>query len=200
MDRHRWDERYGADELLWGAEPNRTLVAEVAGLVPGKALDLGAGEGRNAVWLAERGWDVTAVDFAAAAVAKGEQMAAARGVRVSFMVADLLEYDPAPGGFDLTVVLYLHLPPAQRGRVLEAAARSLAPGGVALVLGHHVANLMHGHGGPQDASVLLDPEEVAAELPGLAVVTAGRVDRTVTTEDGPTVAIDALVRAERRVP
>ena len=82
MDEAGWDERYAAAELIWTAEPNRFVVAELTGLPPGRALDLGAGEGRNAIWLAEQGWDVTAVDFSAVGLDKGRAVAARRGVRI----------------------------------------------------------------------------------------------------------------------
>ena len=77
MEREQWDERYRADELIWKVEPNRFLVEEVAGLVPGRALDLACGEGRNALWLAERGWQVTAVDFSAVGLEKARRLASA---------------------------------------------------------------------------------------------------------------------------
>ena len=82
MDRHDWDARYAGEQLVWSAEPNRFLVAEVDGLPPGRALDVACGEGRNAIWLAEHGWMVTAVDFSAVAIDKGRRLAAARDVAV----------------------------------------------------------------------------------------------------------------------
>ena len=98
MDSSGWDARYGAaPELVWTAEPNRFVVEELAGLRPGRALDLAAGEGRNAVWLAERGWEVTAVDFSAVAATRGQQLARERGVDVTWVVADLLGYAPLAG-------------------------------------------------------------------------------------------------------
>jgi 2-polyprenyl-3-methyl-5-hydroxy-6-metoxy-1,4-benzoquinol methylase len=94
MDSEKWNRRYLEKDLLWSAEPNRFLVDEVANLPPGRALDLGAGEGRNAIWLAERGWRVTAVEFADAAVERGRCIAAERGVEVEWVCSDLLEWIP----------------------------------------------------------------------------------------------------------
>jgi len=198
MDRQDWDERYAGEELLWQADPNRFLVSEVADLAPGRALDVACGEGRNAVWLASQGWTVTGVDFSAVALDKARRLAADRGVAVEWVNADLLDWDPAADRYDLVVVLYLHLPAEQRRAVHARAASALAPGATLLVVGHDLANLANGHGGPQDPAVLFTPADVAADLAELDVVRAESVRRPVITDDGEVVAIDALVRAVRR--
>ena len=105
-----WNRRYAGTELLWSATPNRFLVAEVEGLPPGRALDLACGEGRNAIWLAERGFEVTGVDFSDVALERARRIAAGRGVEVEWTHADVTEYEPPLRAFDLVVVLYLHLP------------------------------------------------------------------------------------------
>jgi ubiquinone/menaquinone biosynthesis C-methylase UbiE len=89
MERERWDDRYRTDELIWRAEPNRFLVEEVVGLAPGRALDLACGEGRNALWLAERGWQVTAVDFSAVGLAKAQRLASERALDLRWVEADV---------------------------------------------------------------------------------------------------------------
>lgn len=194
MDRHAWDERYAASELVWSAEPNVFLVEEVEGMPPGRALDIAAGEGRNAIWLARRGWDVTAVDFSEVALDKARRLAARAGVRVDWVLADVTTYAPEPGGYDLVIVLYLHLPAPERRVVLRSAASALAPGGTLLVVGHHARNLAEGVGGPQDPSVLYGEDDVVADLPGeLAVERATAVMRPV----GDRSAVDVLVRASR---
>lgn len=192
-----WDRRYESPALIWSGEPNRFLRAEVEDMPPGRALDLACGEGRNAVWLASRGWDVTGVDFSGRALVKARVLAADRGVAVRLVEADLSEYVPEPGGADLVVVLYLHVPPPERALVLARAAAALAPGGVMLAIGHDLINLTEGHGGPHDPDLLWTPEDVAAELPGLVVERAERVRRPVATESGEAEAIDTLVRASR---
>ena len=197
LTREDWDRRYAGAELLWTAEPNRVLVAEVADMAPGDALDVACGEGRNAVWLAERGWRVTAVDFSRVALAKGRRLAARRSVAVDWVSGDVVEHRPAPAAFDLVVVLYLHLPPAERRIVLGRAARALAPGGTLLVLGHDLRNLTEGHGGPRDPAVLLQPDVVASELSGLFLERAERVRRPPAAGGAGPPAIDALVRARR---
>ena len=197
MDRDDWNERYSAAGLLWHAEPNRFLAPEVEGLAPGRALDLACGEGRNAVWLAEQGWDVTAVDFAGVALAKGATMADERGVSVRHVEADVLTWSAPAAAFDLVIVFYLQLPATELQRVLARAVDALAPGGVLLVVAHDRTNLTDGIGGPRDASVLSTPDEVAAALDGLVIERAERVRRPVATDDGTVDAIDLLVRATR---
>lgn len=196
MDRHDWDRRYGAAELVWTVRPNRFLVAEALPLAPGRALDLAAGEGRNAVWLAERGWTVTAVDFSAAGLEKGRAMAARRGVTVEFVEGDVTSWRAAEAVFGLVCVLYLQVPAAQRSPAMRAAASALAPGGALVVVAHDRTNLTDGVGGPQDPSVLYGPEDVLSDLdgiPGLRAERAQRVRRPVGGRD----AIDALVRVRR---
>lgn len=198
MDRDDWNRRYETSELVWTAEPNQLLVAEVAGLPPGRALDLGAGEGRNAVWLAQQGWTVTAVDFSDVALAKARDLASSRGVQLDTVCQDATAFEP-PSKFDLVVVLYLHLTEAQRRQAHRRAAAAVAPGGTLLVVGHDATNLTDGYGGPQDEAVLFGPGDVVADLDGtgLEIERAERVTRDVATQDGARRAIDALVRARR---
>ena len=202
MERDDWDRRYGATDLVWTAEPNRWLVAEAAGLPPGRALDLACGEGRSALWLARQGWRVTAVDFSPVALAKGRRLAAGSGgPGVDWVEADVRTYRPEPAAFDLVLLAYVHLPGPDRGAVHRAAAGALAPGGVLLVVGHDTTNVRDGVGGPQDPAVLFTPADVVDDLApvdGLEVERAGRVLRPVPTPEGERQAVDALVRVHRR--
>jgi SAM-dependent methyltransferase len=197
MSREHWDERYGTEELIWKADPNRFLVEELQALAPGRALDVACGEGRNAVWLASKGWHVTGVDFSRAGLAKAQRLATDRGVEVAWVEADVVEWQPPSASFDVVVVLYLHLPAEQRRQALARAAAALAPGGILLVVGHDVSNLLKGTGGPQDPAVLFGPEQIVEDLPGLQIERTERVTRTVVTEAGEATAVDALVRAVR---
>ena len=197
MDRVAWDERYRSRDLVWGVEPNRFLAEEAAGLPPGRALDLACGEGRNALWLAERGWRVTGVDFSRVAIERARSLAGERGVDVDWVEADVVDWDPPPASFDLVVVLYLHLPEEQRRRALGRARAALAPGGTLLIVGHDSTNITEGYGGPQDPSVLYGPEDVTEDLGGLAIERAERVTRQVATDEGDRTAVDVLVRARR---
>ena len=193
MDAQGWDERYAAAELVWSAEPNVFVAAELADLPPGRALDLAAGEGRNAIWLARRGWDVTASDFSQVALDKGQRLAGDTTVR--WIRADATQWDE-PAAYNLVVVAYLQLPADERRAALRAAYASLAEGGTLLVVAHDSSNLEEGTGGPQDPRVLMTAADVLADLDDqpFDVLHAGRVGRTV----GELTAWDCLVRLVRR--
>lgn len=197
-DADRWDRRYSAPDLVWGAKPNRRLVDEVGALPPGRALDLGGGEGRNAAWLASRGWDVTIVDFSRIGLDRAGEMARRQGTTLTAVHADLADYAPPGAAFDLVLILYLQVPEQTLDRVLHHAAGALAPGGTLLLIGHDRENLEGGFGGPQDPAILQSPEQVVAALgTGLQIESAVRIERMVSTADGPRTAIDTLVRARR---
>ena len=200
MSSAEWNRRYAGSELVWTATPNRFLVAEAGELPPGRALDLACGEGRNAVWLAEQGWQATGVDFSDVALGKARRLAAGRGVEVEWVHADLLEFGPPRRAFDLVVSLYLQVPQPERSAILARAADAVAPGGTLLVIAHDSSNLDGGHGGPRDPSVLYTADDVAADVAetGLEVERAEVVRRPVETADGERVALDALFRARRR--
>jgi SAM-dependent methyltransferase len=193
-----WDERYRASETVWGAAPNRWVEQELTDLPPGSALDLACGEGRNAVWLAQRGWQVTAVDFSAVGLAKGTELARRAGVGqpIEWVHADVTRYT-ASRPVDLALLCYLQLPADARRAAVRNAAAALAPGGTLLVVGHDSRNLTDGAGGPPDPAVLFTAADIAADLAGtgLTVERAEEVLRPVEGADRP--AIDALLRATR---
>jgi SAM-dependent methyltransferase len=197
MTSEHWDELYGLRQLVWTAQPNRFLVSEVSSLIRGRALDVACGEGRNAVWLAEQGWEVTGVDFSPVGIEKAKRLAAERGVDVDWVVADIVEWDPPAERYDLVIVFYLHLLPGERRRVLGHAVSALAAGGTVLVVGHALRNLTEGYGGPPTAEGLYAPADVVAELPGLVIERAEEVGRPVDADGETRVAIDSLVRARR---
>ena len=192
MDATEWDARYSETELAWGAEPNRFLAPEVAGLEPGKALDLAAGEGRNAIWLAQQGWTVTAVDFSSVGIDKARRISAEKKVDVTWVVDDVITFE-TDADFDLVIVFYLHLAPADMKAVLAHASAALNRGGTLLVVGHDRANFTSGVGGPQDPTILHDADEIASELEGLVIEKARQVMRPV--EGIERDAIDTLVKA-----
>jgi 2-polyprenyl-3-methyl-5-hydroxy-6-metoxy-1,4-benzoquinol methylase len=195
MDSEAWDERYRGRELLWGPGPNRLLIEQTADLLGGSALDAACGEGRNAIWLAEQGWQVTGVDFSSVGLSKAAVLAAQRGAEVDWVEADLTQWEP-PGTYDLVAVLYLQLPEHLRRGVFNRLAASVAPGGTLIVITHDRTNLTEGFGGPQDPSVLYGPEDVVADIDRyLRVTRAERVHRSVETPSGTVDAIDLLVRA-----
>ena len=192
--REMWDERHAAHEPIESHEPDPSLAAIAGGLRAGRALDLAAGDGRNAIWLAAHGWTVTAVDFSAVALERARAAAEAAGVTVTWVNADLLEWSPEPRAFDLVALMFLHLPPGERRAVYAAAADAVAPGGRLLVVGHDLSNLTDGAGGPQDPAVLLTPDGITGDLGDLVIERAEVVRRDVGA-DG--VALDAVVVAVR---
>lgn len=203
MDARDWDERYAARELIWSAEPNVFVARECADLTPGRAVDLAAGEGRNAIWLARQGWDVTAVDWSGVGLDKGRQLAG--DTALTWQQADATTWRAEPS-FDLAVLAYLQLPAEQRAAAVRNAFDALAPGGTFLLVAHDTTNLTEGSGGPQDPSVLYTAEDVVADLADrdFETVIAERVSRVVAAPDGDgshqhageaeRVAWDCLVR------
>ena len=198
MDQDAWDERYRDKGLLWTVEPNQFLVEAVDGLEPGKALDLAAGEGRNAVWLAQQGWQVEAVDWSDVALDKGRALARQAGVTVWFTREDLRQWWPPVEAYDLVVIVYLQIESMERHGVWRGAAGAVGAGGRLVVVGHDSDNLERGHGGPQHADVLYSTGEIVGVVgEHLQVTRAEQVIRSVETDDGVREAIDNIVIAVR---
>jgi SAM-dependent methyltransferase len=203
MDSSDWDQRYAGTELVWSVEPNAWVEGIAGALPPGRALDLAAGEGRNALWLVEHGWTATAVDFSPIAIERAAAIAAERfgtgDGRFVAECADVLEYQAHERHYDLVLVIYLHLPAAQRARVLRKAAGAVAPGGLLLVVAHDSSNRTEGIGGPQDPELLYTAEDVADDLvaSGLTVERSETVERPVQTDDGQRMARDAIFIGHR---
>ena len=196
--RKHWDERH-RDGHIESPEPNPILAAEASRLTPGSALEVACGDGTNAVWLARQGWQVTAVDWSAIALARARENAAADSVTVTWIEADLLAWTPPAAAFDLVTIVYLHLPRPERRAIYARAAEAVAAGGRLLVIGHDRTNLTDGLGGPQDPELLLTASELVADLgalqPAFEVEEAMAVHRAPPPERGP---IDAVLRARRR--
>jgi SAM-dependent methyltransferase len=197
VDQHAWDDRYRAKDLVWGSGPNAFLVEAVGGLSPGKALDLACGQGRNAVWLATKGWEVTAVDWSEVGLAGARSLAAEAGVEVDWQLADLLTWSCEPAAYDLVIVVYLQIPQAERHAVWRAAVDAVGPEGRLMIIGHDLANLTEGYGGPQDPGVLYTASEVVGVIGSrLRVERAERLQRVVETDDGVRAeAVDNIVVA-----
>ena len=184
-----WNARYLESDQIWSGNPNAALVREAAGLTPGSALDLGCGEGADAIWLARQGWTVTGVDVSDVALDRARRHAAAAGVAIEFVLDDLAG---SPGEFDLVTSFFLHVPEAAlRERTLLVAAASVAPGGTLLVVGH-AADAAHNHlhletAGEVISLLRLTDDEWTVEI-------AADVERAAT--NGHTT--DTVVRARRR--
>jgi len=185
-----WDERYRSADQLWSAKPNLFVADRLDPAPPGVGLDLASGEGRNAIWLSELGWTMTAVDFSEVAVERGRAVSDA----VNFVVGDVLTWEPS-ATFDLVLIAYLQLPEDQLGPLVERASGWLEPGGEVFMIGHDRSNIEDGYGGPQVPEILWDVESIKLWLSGLTVIEAQVVRRPVETDDGVVFARDTLVRA-----
>ncbi|MGJ3509655.1 class I SAM-dependent methyltransferase [Enemella sp. A6] len=199
MDAHAWDDRYAGTESVWSPIPN-VWIAELLGeRTPGTAVDLAAGEGRHALWLAGLGWTVTAVDFSAQGLTKGRETAEQVGLadRLDWVVADVVHQDWPAGPYDAVVLSYLQVPAAERAIAMQRAAAAVAEGGVMVVVGHDTANPEHGHGGPQNPEVLYNADDLLADLAdtGLTVQIAEIRKRSI--EGAPRPALDVVLLATR---
>ena len=200
-----WDDRYRSRPAIWSGEPNRHLVGEASGLRVGAALDVGSGEGADAIWLAQQGWQVTAVDLSVVALERGAESAARVGAdiagRITWTHADLTTWEPGREVYDLVSAQYMHLPQEPREALFRRLSESVAPGGSLLVVGHHPSDLQTTIGRPPRPGVLYTGDEVAALLDPerWEIVTNATPGRTATDPEGREVTIhDAVLRAFRR--
>jgi SAM-dependent methyltransferase len=186
-----WDRRYR--EHGWSQVPDENLVELVAPLRARRALDLGCGTGRNALWLARTGWSVTGVDASRVGLDTAKERAAREGLTLHTVLADLLDYVPEPASFDLVVVANIHLAPPQRDTLFERAASAVAPGGHLFIVGHHVDAL--GKSGPPVRERLFDESLFRDRFDGF---TLEHLDRRDTRSDaGDTEDVSLLVWARR---
>lgn len=202
-----WDERYQSRSSLWSGKPNPNLVSQTQDLTAGTALDAGAGEGADAIWLAEHGWRVTAIDLSTIALQRAAAHAAERGPqiadRIEWRHADLRSWDPGAEGFDLVAVHYLQLPEPMRTEAFGRLAASVAPGGTLLIVGHHPSDLQTTMPRPPMPELFYTGDDIAAmlDIDAWKVVTNDAPGRAVTDPDGNPVTIhDTVFRATRRRP
>ncbi len=192
-----WDDRYGQPGFAYGTEPNDWLAAQAALIPKGRVLSVADGEGRNGVFLASLGHDVTSVDASPVGLAKASALAAARGVPLTTVVADLAEFEIEPIAWQGIVSIFCHLPAPLRRRVHAQVVRGLAPGGVFILEAYTVAQLKRGTGGPKAAELLPSLDDLRAELEGLELVHAAEREREVhegAFHDGPSDVVQVVAR------
>ena len=215
FDEAFWDARYGEKKRIWSGRPNPQLVTEANGLPPGTALDVGCGEGADALWLAEQGWRVTGVDISAVALARaaeheqehqqeqhknqsGSQDLATPPVRWEHH--DLTVWEPPAGAFDLVTAQYMHLPTAQREPLFRSLARAVAPGGTLFIVGHHPSDMQSGASRPDLPDLYFTAEDIVDLLDdGWEHQRVESRPREASGPDGATLAVaDAVYRGRRR--
>ena len=182
--RAHWNQRYASRKFVWSKPLNQMLVnaLEPLALPPGHVLDLACGEGHNAIWLAEQGWQVTAVDFSIVGVETGKRIANRRSVRVDWIVDNATTWQAPAGTMDLAIVLYLHTDAVDRAAWMAHTLDALKSGGALVYIAHDLTNLVHGQLGPQTPDVLATPEDIVALLPGCHIDRAEVLERQVDDE------------------
>jgi SAM-dependent methyltransferase len=205
FDEGFWNERYRSSQRVWSGNPNPQLVAEVAGLPPGRALDVGCGEGADAIWLARKGWDVVAADISGVAIERGGQHARdtdpAASARIEWRQADLVTQPPELGLFDLVSVQFMQLPPEPRTRLFSALAAAVRAGGTLLVVGHHPSDLATGVARPPMPELFYSSDEIAGLLDDSWTVEVSEArPRPASTPDGVEVTVHDAVLVATRSP
>ena len=174
-----WDARYAEPEWAFGTEPNDFLREEANRLPAGRVLCLAEGQGRNAVWLAQRGYAVTAMDQSAKGLERARALAAERGVKIGTVCADLADFAIEPGTWQGIVSIYAHVAGDVRALVHARVEQGLAPGGVFLLEAYRPEQIGRGTGGPSEDERMVNLARLRRELPSLEFLVAREVDREV---------------------
>ncbi len=193
-----WDERYGSTERMWSGAPNGALLTEVTGLEPGRALDVGCGEGADAVWLAGRGWEVTALDVSQVALDRAAAAARAAGVHVRWLLGGLVDAALPTRAFDLVSVQYPALPRTPDQGAERALLAAVAPGGILLVVHHADVDVEQAKAHGFDPADYVGQGDIAAVLDdGWRVEVDERRPRVITGGAGSHHTHDVVLRARR---
>ena len=206
FSREFWDERYSHPGHVWSGRPNVQLVAHVQGLAPGRAIDVGCGEGGDAIWLARQGWTVTGADISPVGLAKAAAHAQEAGsdvaARITWGPVDLYGDEMEPlGSYDLVNSQYLHMPPDVRDRAFARLAAAVGPGGHLLLVSHHPSDLAIPGLRPNRSELFYTAEELVARLDpaGWDILDAAALARDATDREGRPVTVhDAALFAARR--
>ena len=200
-----WDQRYRSSSAVWSGDPNAQLTVEAASLEPGSALDAGCGEGADAIWLAERGWRVTAVDISTVALERGATNARKVGndvaARITWEQKDLLTWEPSPETYDLVSAQFMQLPPEQRTGLFNRLAAGVATGGTLLIVGHSPSDLHTTAARPPMPERFFSADEIADALDASSwrVIVSESRHRDGRDPGGHTVAVQDEVLVARRM-
>lgn len=178
-----WDERYGNNEFFYGTAPNDFLRDNAARIPKGRVLCIADGEGRNGVWLAEQGYDVTSVDLSVVGLEKAQKLAASRNVNIITVQADLSEYEIQPESWAGVVAIFSHLPAAVRHHLYPRVVAGLHSGGVLLLELYTPKQIEFGTGGPRDLDLLASLDDLQQDLNGLQFEIAQEIEREIHEGD-----------------
>lgn len=182
-----WDEKYNCDDFVYGTEPNDFLKTNAYQFpTQGKLLCIAEGEGRNAVWLATQGFDVTAVDSSAVGLAKAERLAKTKQTSIQVIHTDLAEFDPGEDCWDGIIAIFAHLPPNLRHQVHQACEKALKQGGIMLLEAYTPEQLNFGTGGPKNVEWLMTEQHLQREFPHLQFIHLAEVEREIVEGFGHT--------------
>ena len=175
-----WDQRFSTNDYAYGKQPNDFLKESVHYITGKKVLCLAEGEGRNAVYLATQGYDVTLVDFSSVALSKAQTFAIEQNVKITTVHSDLLEYEIAENSWDAIIMIFAHLPPITRKRVHSHCVNKKKKNGILIVEGYTQSQLNNNTGGPKDEQLLYTSSMFADELLGLSFVILHEVEREIS--------------------
>lgn len=204
FDREYWEDRYSAAGQAWSGAPNEVLIALAAPLSPGRALDIGCGEGADALWLAQQGWQVTGVDIAQSALTKArthaESVDQSAAARIDWEQHDLTRWAPEPRSFDLVSSQFMHLPEPIRSTLFLSLAAAIAPGGSLLIVGHDASDV--GHDSPHKGHLSelmfgVDDVLAAIESEDLVITFADSREREAPRTEASEFVHDVVVMARR---
>ncbi|KAA3651229.1 MAG: class I SAM-dependent methyltransferase [Proteobacteria bacterium] len=193
-----WDERYADEGYFYGVAPNGFLASQFEAIPLGRVLCLAEGEGRNAVFLAEQGYQVTAVDTSKVGLAKAEKLAHDRGVHMTIVQADLADYQIEPNSWHGIVSIFFHLPPDLRKQVHQASLNGLVSGGVFLLEAYTPAQLNNNTGGPPTKELMMTESMLKEDFKGLDIVHLAALKRDVIEGRGHTGAADVVQLIARK--
>jgi len=201
----RWNERYGAPDYIFGTAPNAFLASNASRLKRRqRALCIADGEGRNSVWLAEQGLEVTAFDFSPIGVDKARKLAASRGVKVRYEVSSVYDWSWPAAAFDVVAAIFVQFAdPPMRSFMFERMARALRPGGLVLVEGYTPKQLEFGTGGPKQLDQLYTEDLLRAAFAGMEIIELRQYEAELnegSRHQGPSAVIDLVARSKTPVP
>jgi len=199
MAKEMWDQRYSAEQYVYGLEPNLFLKESLAALPPGKLLLPAEGEGRNAVYAASAGWQVHAVDFSSEGRKKALNLAAARNVIIDYLLADITAHDFGEGIYDAVGLIFAHFPPGNRQWVHRKIARSLKTGGLLILEAFNKKQISNSTGGPKSLEMLYSIPMLSQDFQGFEILRLEEAEEHLDEGDGHNGQADLIRLLARKI-